>query len=86
MVPAMEGKKGERKTKREQKNSKKREQKNKRKRENGREDRKRKTRKTQERGSKKKKQKNRESFFLAFLSYCEERGGKKDKTERELCC
>jgi len=59
--------------------AKKKEQKNKRKGENGREDRKRKTRKTQERGSRKKTQKNRESFFLTFLSYCEGRGEKKTR-------
>jgi hypothetical protein len=29
---------------------------------------------------------NRGSFFLAFGCYCEERGEKKDKTEREICC
>jgi hypothetical protein len=38
----------------------------------------------QERGSRKKMQKNRESFFLAFLSYCEGRGEKKQDGEGVL--
>jgi len=41
--------------------------------------------KTQERQSKKNTV-NRESFFLAFGCYCEERGEKIDKMEREICC
>jgi len=35
---------------------------------------------------KKKNTVNRGSFFLAFGCYCEEKGEKKDKTEREVYC
>ena len=42
--------------------------------------------KKRKRGSVKKNTVNRGSFFLAFGCYCEERGEKKDKMEREVCC
>jgi hypothetical protein len=42
--------------------------------------------KKRKRGRVKKNTVNRGSFFLAFGCYCEERGEKKDKTEREICC